>query len=119
MLAKIIAYTIGGGLALWVAARFIPGVTYTGNWEILALAGFGIALLNLAIAPILRVLTLPLQILTFNLFSLVIDMAMVWLADALILEMNIQDIPALFWTTLIVLIFNSIAWQILSPSSRS
>ncbi len=119
MLAKIIAYTIGSSLALWVAARFIPGVSYIGNWEILALAGFGIALFNLAVAPILRVLTLPLRILTFNLFSLVIDMAMVWFADALILEMNIQDIPALFWTTLIVMIFNTIVWQILSPSPRS
>lgn len=119
MLAKLIAYTVGSGLALYIAAKFVPGVTYTGTWTTLALAGFGIALLNLAIAPILRILTLPLRILTFNLFSLVIDMAMVWLADVLIMEMNIQGVIALFWTTVIVMIFNALIWQILSPSYRS
>jgi putative membrane protein len=107
VLVKLITYTVGSGLALWVAARYVDGVNYTGNWQILALAGFAIALLNLAIAPVLRVITLPLRILTFNLFSLVIDMAMVWLADAVILEMDIKNIPALFWTTLIVMVFNA------------
>jgi putative membrane protein len=107
MLTKLITYTIGSGLALFVATKFVSGVTYTGSWTTLAAAGFAIALLNLAIAPILRILSLPLRILTFNLFSLVIDMAMVWLTDAAIFEMNIQGIPSLFWTTVIVMLFNA------------
>ncbi len=112
MLAKLVTYTVGSGFALWVATKYIHGVTFTGSWEILALAGFAIALLNLAIAPILRILTLPLRILTFNLFSLVIDMAMVWLADVIILKLNIEGIAALFWTTLIVMLFNAFLVQI-------
>lgn len=119
MFAKLIAYTLGSYLGLWIAAEYVPGVDYTGTWKILTLAGFAIALLNLAIAPVLRIITLPLRILTFNLFSLVIDMAMVWLADGVILEMNIQGIPALFWTTVIIMILNALIWQILSPSHRS
>lgn len=116
MLAKLIAYTAGSSLALWVAVKYLHGITFTGNWEILALAGFAIAVLNLAIAPILRVLTLPLRILTFNLFSLVIDMAMVWLADVVILELNIEGIIALFWTTVVVMLFNAFLAQIVVHS---
>lgn len=117
MLTKLIIYTLGSSLALFVAAEYVPGVTHTGTWTILAMAGFAIALLNLAIAPILRILALPLRILTFNLFSLVIDMAMVWLADILLVDnFNIEGLVALFWTTVIIMIFNALLWQILSPA---
>ncbi len=119
MLGKLITYTIGSGLALYVASRIVPGVEYTGGWEVLALAGFSIALLNLAIAPILKLLALPLRILTLNLFSLVIDMLMVWLADALVPELAIHGIFPLFWTTLLIMAFNFILWTILSPSFKS
>ncbi len=119
MLAKLITYTIGSAFALYVAARFAPGVEFSGGWQVLAIAGFSIALLNLAIAPILKILSFPLRVLTLNLFSLVIDMSMVWLADALILELRIHGIWPLLATTLVVMVINSILWQILSPSFRS
>ena len=119
MLGKLITYTIGSGLGLYVAARFVPNIEFTGVWGILVFAGFCIALLNLAIAPILKILSLPLRILTLNLFSLVIDMSMVWLADALIPELRIHGLWPLLATTLIIMITNSILWQISSPSLKS
>jgi len=119
MLGKLIIYTVGSGLAIYVSARFVPGVQYSGGWEILALAGFCIALLNLAIAPILKILSFPLRILTFNLFSLVIDMSMVWVANALVRELTIHGLLPLLATTLIIMAFNSILWTTLSPSFKS
>jgi len=116
LLTKLITYTAGSSLALWIAVKYIPGIIFTGNWQILVFAGFAIALLNLAIAPILRLLTLPLRLLTFNLFSLVIDMSMVWLADIIILELNIQNLGALFWTTLIIMLFNAFLSQVIMHS---
>ena len=120
MLGRLVVYTIGSGLALYASARFVPGIVYSGNWQTLALTGFVIALLNLAIAPILKILSLPLRILTLNLFSLVIDMSMVWLADALIPELRIHGLLPLLITTSIVMIFNFILWTtISSPSFKS
>lgn len=119
MLAKLIIYTIGSGFALYVSARFVPGVEFSGAWGILAVAGFAIALLNLAIAPALKLLSLPLRILTLNLFSLVIDMSMVWLADALVPELRIHGIWPLFLATIIIMLTNSILWTISSPSFKS
>jgi uncharacterized membrane protein YvlD (DUF360 family) len=58
--------------------------------------------------------------LTLNLFSLVIDMSMVWLADVLIPEMRIHGLLPLLITTLIVMAFNFILWTtISSPSFKS
>jgi putative membrane protein len=119
MLGKLVIYTLGSAFALYVADRLVPGVEFSGGWQILAVAGFAIALLNLAIAPILKILSLPLRILTFNLFGLVIDMSMVWLADALVPELRIAGIWPLLFTTLIIMIVNSILWTISSPSFKS
>jgi putative membrane protein len=69
--------------ALWVATRLVPGVEYTGGWvQILGVAlvfGFVIAL----VAPIAKLLTFPLIILTLGLFSLVVNALMLWLTSAL------------------------------------
>ena len=119
MIGKLIIYTVGSGLALYVATRFVPNIEFGGTWGVLAVAGFLIALLNLAIAPILKILSLPLRILTLNLFSLVIDMSMVWLADALVPELRIHGLLPLLVTTLIIMAFNSILWITLSPSLKS
>jgi putative membrane protein len=120
MLAKLVVYTIGSALGLYVATRYVTGVEFSGGWQILAIAGFAIALLNLAIAPILKILSLPLRILTFNLFSLVIDMSMVWLADKIFVhDLRIVGLWPLFLTTLIIMVFNAILWIISSPSFRS
>ncbi|MFA6376319.1 MAG: phage holin family protein [Candidatus Paceibacterota bacterium] len=119
MIGKLIIYTVGSGLGLYVATRFVPNIEFSGTWGVLAVAGFLIALLNLAIAPILKILSLPLRILTLNLFSLVIDMSMVWLADALVPELRIHGLLPLLITTLTIMAFNSILWITLSPSLKS
>lgn len=119
MLGKLVVYTFGSGLGLYLAVNLVPQISYSGGWQTLAIAGFCIALLNLAIAPIIKILSLPLRVLTLNLFSLVIDMSMVWLADALIPELRISGLLALLATTVIIMALNSILWLILSPSFRS
>lgn len=50
----------------------------------------------------LRILTLPLRILTLGIFSWVINMAIVWAVDVLFPELIIAGLIPLFWTTLIV-----------------
>jgi len=119
MLRKLIVYTAGSGFGLYLAVNFIPQINYSGGWPTLAIAGFCIALLNLTVAPILKILSIPLRVLTLNLFSLVIDMSMVWLANALIPELTIAGIGPLLAATVIILLLNSILWLILSPSFRS
>jgi len=92
----------GGILGIFLAQRFVPGVEFTGNWQTLALAGGILGLLNFFIKPILKFISLPLRILTLGLFSLVINMLMVWLVDIIFPELIIPGLVPLFWTSLIV-----------------
>jgi len=47
-------------------------------------------------------ITFPFRILTFGLFSLVINMVMVWTVDILFPELVIQGIVPLFWLSIII-----------------
>jgi putative membrane protein len=80
-------------LALWVATILIPAITLTpyggeGFWQRIGsflLVGAIFGLVNAIIAPIIKVLTFPLYILTFGLISFVINGALLlfvaWLSS--------------------------------------
>jgi putative membrane protein len=92
---------IAGILGIFLAERFVPGVSFTGDWKALIIAGGILGLLNLFIKPILKIITIPLRILTFGLFGLVINMLIVWVTDIIFPELVIRGILPLFLTSVI------------------
>jgi len=111
----LIFQIIAGVLGIFLSSKFVPGVslevipgksiffgiTFTQNWQILLLVGGILGLINFFIKPILDKITLPLKILTFGLFSLILNMAIIWVLDILFLEFQVLSIVSLFWTTII------------------
>ena len=96
-------FQVGGGiLSFWLAIKFVPGVEFTGENKYLLLAGLVLGLINFFIKPILNLITLPLRIITFGLFSLIINMLIIWVVDIVFSELIISGLIPLFWTTLIV-----------------
>ena len=92
MLRLLVAWGINAG-ALWIANVLFDGVRIHGWWAyIIGAAVLGIA--NAIIKPILALLTLPLIILTLGLFLLVINIAMVALAEWIAPNFSIDG----FWT---------------------
>lgn len=98
----LILQIISGILGLWIAIRFIPEVEFVGKIQALFLAGLVLGLFNFFLKPVLKFITLPLRILTFGLFSLVINIGMIWLIDFIFDEIKIFGIWPLFLTTLII-----------------
>jgi putative membrane protein len=88
----LIAWGINAA-ALWVADALFSGVRIHGWWAyIIGSAVLGIA--NAVIKPLLALVTLPLIILTLGLFLLVINIAMVALAEWVAPNFSIDG----FWT---------------------
>jgi putative membrane protein len=108
--------------ALWVATRFVPGVTYTGS----VLPFLGVALVfgvvNAIIRPVLKILTFPLIILTLGLFALVVNGLMLWLTStlsaALGLGFLVDGFWAAFWGALVVSIVSTILSIFVTDASR-
>jgi putative membrane protein len=72
-------------LSLLVVDLVVPGVDFaTDNFLVPLLAAVAIGLVNSGIRPILTVLSLPLNLLSFGLFSLVINGLCFWLASVFV-----------------------------------
>lgn len=102
---SLIAKLLSGIIGIGIAAYFLkPGVTYDGSFKTILVVGLVVGLLIFFIRPLLSLITLPLRVITFNLFSIVIMMFLVWIVDALfpfdVFEIN--GINYLFFTTLII-----------------
>jgi putative membrane protein len=101
---SLIAKLLSGIIGIGIAAYFLPGVTYDGSFTTILLVGLVTGLLIFFIRPILSLVTLPLRVITLNLFSIVIMMFLVWLVDCLFPAdmFEIFGINNLFFTTLII-----------------
>ncbi len=101
---KLLLQIITGILGIWLATKFLnnKGVEFNGSVQILLLAGLILGLLNFFIKPVLKIITLPLRLLTFGLFSLAINMGIIWVVDQIFTELYFVGIYPLFWTAIIV-----------------
>lgn len=70
-------------LGVILVSYIVPGVQVNGFFTAIVTA-FVIGLINAVIRPVLLVLSLPINILTLGLFTLVINALMFWLASALV-----------------------------------
>ena len=109
-------------LALWVATILIPAITLTpyggeGLWQRIGsflLVGAIFGLVNAIIAPIIKVLTFPLYILTFGLISFVINGALLLFVAWLSSQIG-SDIFTIDGFTSEGLTVESMGWAILGP----
>jgi len=106
IMGSLIAHIIVGVIGIWLATG-IPGVVFLGDLSQIALAGLALGVINFAIKPILDILTFPLKVVTFGLFSLLLNMAIIWSVDVLVLG-KIFSLSSLFITTVIIWILNLI-----------
>ena len=70
-------------IALVAAVRLVPGATFTGEWWQLALLAAIFGLVNAYLRPIVKLMSLPLSLVTFGLVGLVVNTGMVLVAAAL------------------------------------
>ncbi len=93
---------ISGILGLWLATQFVVGVEFIGPTGTLVWAGIGLGIINSFLKPILKIIAIPLRMLTLGLFGIIINMGMIWLIDIIFPELIILGLIPLFWTTIIV-----------------
>jgi putative membrane protein len=102
---RVIQILINAG-ALYVADFLIGGITFVGEWWKFLLVALAFSLLNTYVRPILRILTLPISVITLGIFLLVINAAMLLLtsaiSDQLTLGFHVADFGAAFLGAIVV-----------------
>jgi putative membrane protein len=127
-----IASLIAAGIALWVAARFVPGITIPSSafaklpadlitFGIVALV-FGVA--NSLVKPTVKILSVPISLLTLGLAGIVLNAALflgtAWISNHVGGNIQVGDFPPdlLTQATLVAALLGSIIVGFISALAR-
>lgn len=69
----LLRYFLINLVALYATTQFIPGLTYTGGFKSLITGALLFMLINWFLVPLLKILFLPLNLLTVGLFAWVVN----------------------------------------------
>ncbi len=109
---KIIFHWIALAVAVVVSTYFIPGITVSSYVTALIVAAC-LMFINLIVKPIVSILTLPITIITFGLFSLILNGLFFYFVSTFVNGFAIASFQAAFWGALIVSVINWIANKII------
>ena len=88
-------------VALIVVAYVVPGIHVNGLVGAL-IAAIVLGAVNAVLRPILFVLSLPLEVLTLGLFTLVINALLFWLVGALHVGLTVDGFWPAFWGAIVM-----------------
>lgn len=69
---------LGTVAAVLLTVNLVPGITITGGWMTTLLVALVWSVIVVVIRPVLRLLTLPITIVTLGLFSFVLNALLFW-----------------------------------------
>ena len=91
----------------------ISGETVLKKVEIAFLAGLILGLVNTLIRPIIKVLAIPINILTLGLFNIIINAGMLWVVDYFVDNFKISGFWGYFWSSLLISIITVLLTRLL------
>lgn len=119
-MVEIAVRILVNAIALVAAVKIVPHVAFGGDWWQLLILAVIFGVVNAYIRPIVKLLSLPLNLLTFGLIGLVINTAMVllaaWLSNFLSLDFTLAGWPASGFTldAIVAAFFVSIVISVVS-----
>ena len=113
---KLILRILINAFAIWLTSLILSNFTFSGSVFNLIIVAIIFGLVNAVIRPVIKLLTLPINVVTLGLFTLVINTAMlmltVWLSGTLSLEGGIFSsfLTAFIGAIIISIISTVLSW---------
>ena len=95
-------------LAVVAADYFVPGIELA-DWVSIVIAGAALTIIQIIVKPIVKILTLPITLITLGFFLLVLNALFFWFVSGLVPGMTVDTFMAAFLGSLIVSVLNWIA----------
>lgn len=102
---EFIAHVLLSTALLLVVANAIDGVDIQG-WTSAIIGALVLGLVNAFVRPLMIVLTLPLTVLTFGLFLLVVNALMLWLMATVVPGIRVRSFGPALWGSLLLTVLN-------------
>ena len=108
MIRWVIVSWASNAVVLAITAWLLGGVTNDGStWTLIwAAAVFGV--LNTILKPIMRLITLPLAVVTLGIAWFFVSMLMLWLTTLIIGDFNVDGFWNYVWATIIIWAVNAV-----------
>ena len=102
---RIILHWLVLSVAVWGATEIVSGISVDPIWVAL-IVGACLTLFNMFLRPVINILTLPLNIVTMGIFSLVINGVLFWYLGTIIRGFTVNTFTAAFVGALLVSVLN-------------
>jgi putative membrane protein len=99
--------TLATALSLLVVDLAVPGVDIA-NFPAALIAAIAVGLVNSFVRPVVSLLSLPLNILTLGLFSLVVNGICFWLAAVLVPGFSVHGLLAIILSPIVLSFVNTL-----------
>ena len=108
LLFKVVILVISNALALYVASKLVPGFNINADYVGFLKVGAVLGVINTLVRPLIKLLSFPLILLTFGLFSLVINILLLYYTSSLFSFFTIDSLLAGILGLIIISIVNSL-----------
>ena len=102
---KILLHWLLLTIAILITAYLVPGIAVSGFLTAL-IAGACLGFINLVIKPVLKLLTLPINILTLGIFSIVLNALLFWALTLVVPGFSIATFQAALIGSVIIAVIN-------------
>jgi putative membrane protein len=102
---KILIHLVVSTLAIIIATYLVPGATVTLLSAVILAVVLGI--INIFIKPVVKLIALPITILTLGLFSLVINALFIILASKIVPGFEVAGFWTAFWFSIVLSLINA------------
>src|SRR3972149_5025019 len=87
----LLRYFLINLVSLWVTTIIVPGLTYTGGIKSLFLGAAAFMLINLILVPLIKVLLLPLNLLTLGLFAWITNVLALYALTTVVTDFQLES----------------------------
>ncbi len=114
----LIASLLVNALALYVTDFLFVGIGFD-SWQALSVSAIVLGILNSFIRPVVQILALPISILTFGIFALVVNAVMLLLASLIVPGFHIAGFWSAFWGAIVLSIISTFLSSISKPNQSN
>ena len=109
---RLIISLLFSALSLYICSHLMNGM-YIGSIGTLIVLSIVIGALNITVKPIMKFFSLPITILTFGLFSLVINALVLKLSFMMVSNVALYGFFSAIWASILLSIVNAVLYSIL------
>jgi putative membrane protein len=89
-------------VALYAAEKLVDGISFSGDFAILVLAGLVFALVNMLLKPVVKLLAIPVIIVTLGIALFFINILMLYITSWIVSGFKITHFGAAVWATIVI-----------------